>query len=69
MKTLATSEQLKKAGYDYVGTNNNLPVFAQNDRHFVKLKNGIVVHFENENPTSLNIKDECLVNYGITRGE
>ena len=64
--TTATHSQLVVSGYAFQGTNNELPVFAQNNRHFVKLKDGIVVRFDNEEPTSLNIKTKFLKKYGIT---
>ena len=65
MTTLATHQQLVNAGYGFQGKNNELPVFAQSNRHFVKLKEGIVVRFDNEEPTLLNIKSSVLKKYGI----
>jgi hypothetical protein len=64
--TKATHSQLVASGYIFQGINNELSVFAQSNRHFVKLKDGIVVRFDSEEPTILNIKSKYLKKYGIT---
>lgn len=66
MKTFATEKQLVESGYVLSGYNNDLPVFSQDNRTFVKIKDGAVVSFNKEEPISLNITIQALKNYGVT---